>query len=327
MYDERLKYRSHRNDDDYHIDSNGNPPSRGLEKSRHYANEEYSSSNRIANDCLNYSSMRLDRQKTSRDIYTPPLTNLSGGLSPTDLYYSSLSTRGRNALSHYPNSERSRYPSPPHPHPSIYRRDASPRPSSSYREDYVPRSNHNESYVSDDYRSLTPVSLRSNTDTYNDTYQTNDYTSRPERYDITLLQNIFTKRNGSSRDYAIASIPSPIYRSDTYRTSSSIPLSSSSSSSSSLPLTSSSSSLYTTREQYSQAFPSGQEIDYRSRTYGMETPTDSRHINSNKTSSRYYAENEDDQYRSSSYSNRSNFKRSRTSYIENEYKRSLRRWE
>ncbi|CAF1290105.1 unnamed protein product [Adineta ricciae] len=319
MYDERLKYRNHRNND-YHIDSNGNSSSRGLEKSRHYANEEYSSSNRIANDCLNYSSTRLDRQKTSRDIHTPPLTNLLGGLSPTDLYYSSLSTRGRNALSHYPNSERNRYPSPPlpHPHPSIYRRDASPRPSSSYREDYDPRSNHNESYVSDDYRSLTPVSLRSNTDTYNDTYQTNDYTSRSERYDIT------PKRNGPSRDYAIASIPSPVYRSDTHRTSSSIPLSSSSSS---LPLTSSSSSLYTTREQYCQAFPSGRQIDYRSRTYGMETPMDSRHVNSNKTSSHYYAENEDDQYCSSSYSNRSNFKRSRTSYIENEYKRSLRRWE
>ena len=138
---------------------------------------------------------------------------------------------------------------------------------------------------------------------------------------------LLAKRNGSSRDYTIASIPSPVYRSNTHRTSSSIPLSSSSSSSSSLPLTSSSSSLYTTREQYSQAFPSDREIDYRSRTYIMETPADSRHINSNRTSSRYYAENEDNQYRSPSYSNRSNFKRSRTSYIENEYKRSLRRWE
>ena len=106
---------------DYHIHSNGNPSSRALEKPRHYTNEEYSSSNRIANDCLNYSSMRLDRQKTNRGIYTPPLTTHPGGLSPTDLYYSSTSTRDRNSLSHYPNSERNRYPSPPHPHPSVYR--------------------------------------------------------------------------------------------------------------------------------------------------------------------------------------------------------------
>ncbi|UJR08727.1 hypothetical protein I4U23_012984 [Adineta vaga] len=322
LYNERFKRRNYRKDD-YHIRTNGNLPSHILEKPHRYPKEDYSPSNRTSNDPLNYPSTRLDRHKTNHDIYTPLLNNLSGGLSPTALYYNSSSTRDHNSFSHYTNSERNRY------HPSslsssaTYRRDISPLPStsSSYRDEYIPRSNHNDSYIHKEYHSQTPVTLRSNTDTYNDTYQTNDYNSRSERYDIT------PKRNCSSRDYAIVSVPSSVYHPDSYRTSSSIPLSSSSSSS--LPLTSSSSSsLYSaTREQYIQAFPSVREIDYRSRTYEMGKSMDQRYISSNKPSDHYYDDEQEDQYRSSSYSNHSNFKRPRTHFNDNACKRSMRRWE
>ena len=70
-----------------------------------------------------------------------------------------------------------------------FSRAVSPLPpsssSSSYREDYPSRHIGNDFYIRDDYRSLTPSSLRSSSDTYNETYQAGDYNNRSERYDIT----------------------------------------------------------------------------------------------------------------------------------------------
>ena len=90
------------------------------------------------------------------------------------------------------------------------------------------------------------------------------------------------------------------------------------------PPLSSSSSSYISRDQYAQSLPPPmREIDYRTRDYGMTLSMDHHQATSNASSSsdRYH----DDYNPSCSYRDRSNLKRSRTGFNENEAKRPMRR--
>ncbi|CAF2744239.1 unnamed protein product [Rotaria sp. Silwood2] len=345
-YDDRLKRKNYRHED-HQSRSNGNYSSRTSLKSHHYQqhrHENYTSLrssspllNRKDNDQSNYYdnhpslSSRFNRQTNSPDIHSPLTIDqpiVSDRPPPAALYYkSSQSMRDRSLSSHYIDSERSRY-SPSSS--SAYRRDDSHRsPSmSSYRNDHVSRNNNNNDlYIRNEYRSptspvLAPLSTRSTVDSYNDIYRQNDYNNRSQHYDIG------SNRNGSSRAYhPITSTPSSIHRSDSYRISSTTRMSSPSSlptlsSSSSSAAAAATASAYMIHDQYTQPFSSMREIDYRTRDYGMTTSIDYHQTLSNKSSDRY-----DNDYcsSSSSYRGRSNLKRSRSSFDENESKRLMRR--
>ncbi|CAF3662855.1 unnamed protein product [Rotaria sp. Silwood1] len=325
-YDDRLKRRNYRHDD-HQSRSNGNYSSHISLKSHHNRYESCTSSpslNRKDNNQSNYYdnhvSSRFNRQTNSPDIYSPLSIDqpiVSDRQHPDALYYkSSQSMPDRDLPSHYIDSERNRYS------PSLssaYRRDnyhSSPS-LPSYRNDCISRNNNNNDlYIRNEYRSptppvLAPLSTRSTVDSYNDMYRPNDYNNRSQHYDIE------SNRNGSSRTYhSMTSTPSSIHRSDSYRISSTTQMSSPSS----LP-TLSSSSASMIHDLYTQPFSSIREIDYRARDYGMTTSMDYRQTVSNKSSDHY----DNDYCSSSSYRDRSNLKRSRSSLHENKSKRPMRR--
>ncbi|CAF0886195.1 unnamed protein product [Rotaria sordida] len=343
-YDDRLRRRNYHHDD-HQSHRNGNYSSHTSLKSQHYQHhrhENYRSShssspslNRKDNNQSNYddnhpSSSRFDRPTNSPDIYSPLSIDqpiISDRLHPTVLYNkSSSSMPDRGLPSHYINSERNRYS--PSPLSSLaYRRDNSyPSPSlSSYRNDYIPRNNNNNNnnnndlYIRNEHRSptpsvLAPLSTRSTVDTYNDVYRQNDSNNRSQHYDIG------SNPNGSSRAYhPMTSTPSSNHHSDSYRISSTTRMSSPSSLPT-LSASSSSSSAYIIYDQSTQPFSSRREIDYQTRDYGLTTSMDYRQIVSNKSSDRY-----DNDYCSSSFRDRSNLKRSRSNFNENESKRRMRR--
>jgi len=153
-----------------------------------------------------------------------------------------------------------------------------------------------------EYRPPTPPSLASlsvRTDPYGDIYRANDYGSRSERYDI-IPSN---RTNISSRDYPMASVSSSSYRNDLYR----------SSSNASMPLPSS----YISREQYAQ------DINYRpiSQSRDYESPSSRTNYSSSIDHQESLARNSRDRnhndYRSLSYHDRPNLKRSGSRYNDN----------
>ncbi|CAF2051141.1 unnamed protein product [Rotaria magnacalcarata] len=320
-YDDRFKRRNRRYDD-YHFRSNRESSLRTTLKSRCHRYEEYSTapSNRKDKDQLSSyenhksSSSRFDHPTNNPEIYSPLLLvnqqNLYDGQHPDALLYkASQSMPSRGLTSNYIDSERNRYSSPP---PvscySTYRRENTHSSPSSYRNEYISR-NGTDQHTRNEYRSPTPppiepLPIRSSTvDSYKDLYRSNDYNNRSQQF------NIESNRNNSPRAYhPIVPTQSSIHRSDSYRTSSAIRMSSHP------PLSSSNSSSYVTHDQFTQSIPPMRENDYRIRDYGMTTSIDHRQIVAN------------DYCLSSSYQDRSNLKqRSGSNFDDSEFQRPMRR--
>ncbi|CAF2655464.1 unnamed protein product [Rotaria sp. Silwood2] len=332
---ESYKYRSSR------ISLNSRPVSsrNGPPKYHHYQhNDDYPSSSNFSSSLSNRTnsgqsnyydnhspSSRFDRSSNHREIYPSLLTEqpiISNGPIPSNsLYYTSsqsispLRDRGLHLPpSQHMDSERNRYVSSS----SNYRRNSPPPPVSSYRNersmDYGSRNTTNDTYMRNEYRSLTPPPLAlvsSRSDPYGgEIYRANEYGTRSERYDIPPNRN-----NTSSRDYSMASVSSSTYRNDLYRSSSNVSMSSPSS--------------YMTREQYVQ------DINYRpmsqSRDYGSTSSTRNNYTSSmdnQEGSFRNARDRNHNDNRSSSHRDRPNLKRSGSRYNDNEpipSKRPMRR--
>ncbi|CAF0837303.1 unnamed protein product [Adineta steineri] len=311
-------YRHHRNnedDDDYPHSSH---PSTSSSSSSNRINNGHNSQSNYYDNRSSSSSSRYDRSSNHREIYPSLLDDqpiLSKG--PPSYYSNSQPLpllRDRPLQlppSQYNDIDQNRY-LPSSSSSSNYRRDNSPPFVSSHRNersmDYIPRNINNDIYMRGNYRPPTSPSLTSlsaRVDPYGDTYRTNEYNTRSERYDIPLNRN-----NTSSRDYPMAS---STYRNDLYRSSSNASMQSSS-------------STYMIREQYPLDInyrPVSQSRDYEnvsmsSRTSSMDhrdgVPRNSRDRNHNDYQS--------------SYQDRPNLKRSGSRYNDNgpiPSKRSMRR--